>query len=275
MSDRKDEATFNRRILENPADDLARLVFADWLDEHPTPARQARAELIRLQVARHEGGRTGDVSFGRQLAVAESLRREEEMLKRWGTKWLPRCARGRRAQRFVWRADSIEVLDSDGRTDSYLFERGFVTRVTLDMRRVILSETAGDRVRPILAACPVEAVRISGFEGRADVTLTMTNISEARCWSLFMGEIDRPSGGAFLTFPTRAAAVKASAEFVAEFLPMARPDLRPYTREYYGQAAGPLPESELTYPELPAHVRRQLDERDAEARNNVDMPHER
>jgi uncharacterized protein (TIGR02996 family) len=35
-----------RAILENPADDLPRLVYADWLEEHGQPER---AEFIRLQ----------------------------------------------------------------------------------------------------------------------------------------------------------------------------------------------------------------------------------
>lgn len=38
---------FLRCILENPADDVARLVFADWLDEH---GEEERAEFIRVQV---------------------------------------------------------------------------------------------------------------------------------------------------------------------------------------------------------------------------------
>jgi uncharacterized protein (TIGR02996 family) len=46
MSDRL--AMF-RAILDNPADDTARLVFADWLEEHgTTDADRARVELVRL-----------------------------------------------------------------------------------------------------------------------------------------------------------------------------------------------------------------------------------
>lgn len=40
-------APFIRAILNSPDDDLPRLVFADWLDEHGDPAR---AEFIRLQI---------------------------------------------------------------------------------------------------------------------------------------------------------------------------------------------------------------------------------
>lgn len=39
--------TFERAVCENPEDDTARLVFADWLDEH---GEADRAELIRYQI---------------------------------------------------------------------------------------------------------------------------------------------------------------------------------------------------------------------------------
>ena len=45
-----------RNILTDPADDLARLVYADWLNEHDQPER---AEFIRLGVERHARGKTG------------------------------------------------------------------------------------------------------------------------------------------------------------------------------------------------------------------------
>jgi uncharacterized protein (TIGR02996 family) len=42
-----DRAAFLRAIAENPDDDLPRLVYADWLDEHGQPER---AEFIRVQI---------------------------------------------------------------------------------------------------------------------------------------------------------------------------------------------------------------------------------
>jgi uncharacterized protein (TIGR02996 family) len=39
-------------ILEDPADDLRRLVFADWLEEHGDESGRARAEFIRVQIER-------------------------------------------------------------------------------------------------------------------------------------------------------------------------------------------------------------------------------
>src|SRR5581483_842000 len=42
----RDDEAFLRAIIDNPDDDLPRLVYADYLDEHGDPER---AEFIRLQ----------------------------------------------------------------------------------------------------------------------------------------------------------------------------------------------------------------------------------
>jgi uncharacterized protein (TIGR02996 family) len=345
-----------RAVLENPADDLARGVYADWLDDHPTPARQARAAFIRLQLGRAAGGRarpcpfcdgTGstlgaapdrgnppcnkcggegvvvDLSVARQLAVAESIRQEGGLLRRWGRRWLPLEARG--ADRdCVCQSESITVLrrrplgGAEADADRYVFDRGFLAFARLNVyraqfpadpaevgRRVrsILAghpveafalENYGDRdtvnlvvthlpgvrtgrrVRSILAGHPVEAFALENYGDRDTVNLAVTHLPGVRTgWLLFMAPLDRPSGGALIHFDGRRELVRAVPEFVSEFLPMARRgEPEPYTPDYY-QEAGPLPADQLTYPELPDHVRRELDERDAEARNNVDAPHER
>ncbi len=49
-----------RSILENPADDAPRLVYADWLDDHGEPVR---AEFIRVQC------RKGDLSYSWQYKI--------------------------------------------------------------------------------------------------------------------------------------------------------------------------------------------------------------
>ena len=41
-----DRAAFVRAVCVNPADDLTRLAFADWLDEH---GEHDRAEFVRVQ----------------------------------------------------------------------------------------------------------------------------------------------------------------------------------------------------------------------------------
>lgn len=49
-----DELAFLKAIHANPADDLPRLVYADWLDERGDPL----AEMIRLGVEARDDGRT-------------------------------------------------------------------------------------------------------------------------------------------------------------------------------------------------------------------------
>lgn len=48
MTTTTERGSFIRAICEQPADDTARLVFADWLDENGEPER---AEFVRLQIA--------------------------------------------------------------------------------------------------------------------------------------------------------------------------------------------------------------------------------
>ena len=50
MDDLDQREAFLKAIFDAPADDLPRLVFADWLDER---GESAWAELIRLQCSMH------------------------------------------------------------------------------------------------------------------------------------------------------------------------------------------------------------------------------
>jgi uncharacterized protein (TIGR02996 family) len=43
-----DEADFLRKLLENPADDATRLVYADWLDERADPESETKSEFLRI-----------------------------------------------------------------------------------------------------------------------------------------------------------------------------------------------------------------------------------
>jgi|GEM_PF-2485800 len=45
-----DEAGFLSAIRQTPADDVTRLVFADWLDEQDDPGCKLKAEFIRLEL---------------------------------------------------------------------------------------------------------------------------------------------------------------------------------------------------------------------------------
>ena len=50
-----DEDSFLAAIRQTPADDVARLVFADWLDEQEDTACKLKAEFIRLELRMAEG----------------------------------------------------------------------------------------------------------------------------------------------------------------------------------------------------------------------------
>jgi uncharacterized protein (TIGR02996 family) len=45
-----DEDGFLRKLLENPADDTTRLVYADWLDERDDAESSAKSQFLRLTV---------------------------------------------------------------------------------------------------------------------------------------------------------------------------------------------------------------------------------
>src|SRR4051794_37362724 len=75
-------AAFFDAIRADPGDDVARLVFADWLDEHGEPDR---AEFIRLQIALARG------SVAR-AEVEATEKRADELLLRHREGWLPGCA---------------------------------------------------------------------------------------------------------------------------------------------------------------------------------------
>jgi uncharacterized protein (TIGR02996 family) len=45
-----DDNDFLRKLLENPADDTVRLVYADWLDERADEESTAKAQFLRLTV---------------------------------------------------------------------------------------------------------------------------------------------------------------------------------------------------------------------------------
>jgi len=50
-----DEGSFLQAILVNPADDLPKLVYADWLEEQQTNEAARKAEFIRVQAALLKG----------------------------------------------------------------------------------------------------------------------------------------------------------------------------------------------------------------------------
>ena len=67
-----DEAAFLSAIRETPADDTARLVFADWLDEQDDPLCKTKAAFIRLELQMAEAPEQ-NLNRARTLEELETL----------------------------------------------------------------------------------------------------------------------------------------------------------------------------------------------------------
>jgi len=78
-----DQDALLARIIAEPKDDLPRLVYADWLDEHDQPERaefiRVQCELARLDAEREASGKTGWRTL-KLRARAEALRKRERKL---------------------------------------------------------------------------------------------------------------------------------------------------------------------------------------------------
>lgn len=102
-----DELAFYKRMSADPDDDLPRLAFADWLDEH---GRADRAEFVRLQIDR----------FRTRPSDPPSAR-ERELLA-------------------ANRADWLAEVPAGFREDAE-FARGFVARVQCDATALLTRPT--------------------------------------------------------------------------------------------------------------------------------------
>ena len=71
-------------ILTDPADDVSRLVYADWLEETAAPVAVARARFIRAQVELARGDPDPDFPH----RAAELTREIDSLAARWARAWL-------------------------------------------------------------------------------------------------------------------------------------------------------------------------------------------
>jgi uncharacterized protein (TIGR02996 family) len=118
-------AGFLQDIIEHPADDAPRLIYADWLDEHGEPDRAA---FIRVQCALAappwRAGRVYDDPAWLRLYA-----REQELLEPGGLRHLPGPFwRTRDAYGWSCRENPAPRFDVECR-----FRRGFVAEVTLPL----------------------------------------------------------------------------------------------------------------------------------------------
>lgn len=191
-------------ILDEPASDLHRLVFADWLEERDP----ARAEFIRVQVAlaetpmcRYAGNHT-DLSRPccKMCAKNATLKARERELLTW--KWLPslpNVAGVNDGQRVGMR----HVVD--GWSAWFDFSRGFISSVTMP-------RSALPHLGSILAANPLERISVEGMEFRI---------------GRYVGAITYPwqassSNAGFSSWPTRRAMCEQLGEWIASVLPRQR-----------------------------------------------------
>lgn len=158
-----EETAFLAAICANPADDTARLVYADWLQEQ---GQEERAEFIRVQVAiartsaedqcaqcyaTAEGVQKTNGPCRCAKALRSLRRRSRELLAfDWCPVTIPRTT-----PRIRTETCDIELLDGDGLRAAFRFRRGFVDRCWLPAADWLAHGDA------IVAAHPVTAVRLT------------------------------------------------------------------------------------------------------------------
>src|SRR5262245_40576311 len=118
-----------QEIVESPDDDLPRLVYADWLDDH---GQAERAEFIRVQV---ELARLAEEDDER----AELEHRERRLRKRHEREWLGALR---------------ESLHGWG------FSRGFLSHVSLDAEHLLRLHVS------LVRDFPIDSVRLTGTRRR-------------------------------------------------------------------------------------------------------------
>lgn len=137
-------------ILADPADDAARLVAADWLEEH---GETARAEFIRVQVHLAKVLRAqGNPPYYRFPSQEETLsRRERELFQQ-------------SPETHDWFGPAFDLARVGSDWWSYLdwFRRGFISLVRCPLADWLAHGAA------IVAAHPVERVALTGVQPAPD-----------------------------------------------------------------------------------------------------------
>jgi uncharacterized protein (TIGR02996 family) len=132
------EVAFFQAILEQPADDVPRLAFADWLMEQDDPEHVARGEFIQVQcqlARRAEAGENWIAWSDITRRLPHLLQREEVLLHQYGAIW------SRAVSKFV---------------DRVVFRRGFIDEVTLSGMSFL--QVAEELFR----LAPLRSVRLTG-----------------------------------------------------------------------------------------------------------------
>jgi uncharacterized protein (TIGR02996 family) len=221
-----------RAVLECPADDTARLVMADYLDEHVgSPAARARAELIRVgvELARTPAavgiaGPTGGVArvTGPNPEHARLTARIETLLRRWGARFLPKPLR-HCGDFFAVAGDTLAVPPSD----LYVrFARGFIAAMGVELRSARIQppvidypedvERFGLQLRSLLAANPVTEATVTVGGCRPEVRFRVR--TDGQTWYATADVVDGEEGAATNDYRTRRELVAAIPAFVSSAL---------------------------------------------------------
>ncbi len=138
-----DQNQLLRAVLDNPDDDTARLVYADWLEEHDDPAR---AEFIRLQCGLAERMRGGVMPAG-----DPDTQREHQLATQLGERWIAELPALRGVR---WAG----------------FWRGFPTV------SVVSATTVVRAAAKIWGAAPVEHLTLTGLNATGARTLIASDV---------------------------------------------------------------------------------------------------
>ncbi|MCI0701460.1 MAG: TIGR02996 domain-containing protein [Planctomycetia bacterium] len=103
-----EEAALLRAIYANPDDDTARLVYADWLDEHDQPDR---AEFIRLQIERARAVIPGIPVRRSSAEKAKPSTRENALLEQHAGEWFEPLAGWKHGQHYEVRRGFPDTLN--------------------------------------------------------------------------------------------------------------------------------------------------------------------
>jgi len=120
-----DEYALLQAVTANPDDDLARLVYADWIEEH---GRAERAEFIRLQIERDRQAATDPHARGISWREYELLRENE----------------------VDWRSEMPPLL-----REGISYRRGFVYRLRCSIRALI------ETTREYRLIDPIECLKVT------------------------------------------------------------------------------------------------------------------
>jgi uncharacterized protein (TIGR02996 family) len=148
-----------RAIVEEPDNDLPRLIYADWLEEH---GAAARAEFIRVQVELEP--------LREQWAneQREALERREEVLLR--------------EHRLAWEWGSTPLSEKFREEITTVFRRGFVETIGLPVQWFLEDGAAIRALCPLLRR--VDLHRVAGWGERLARAPLFEGLEEAQiaCW---------------------------------------------------------------------------------------------